>query len=464
MHPQIKRQMEFIRQENEALNAIVTYAEIAPQLKELDPALAQQPFYQALIAVKDNICTKGLKTTASSQLLADYVPIYDATVVEKLKQAGFIIAAKTSLDELAMGGNNLSAATGPVANPYDLARVAGGSSGGSAALVASGAIKYALGSDTGDSIRKPASYLSIVGVKPTYGRISRFGVIPYAASLDHVGYFTRDVRDAAKLLQVLAGHDPKDLTSSTKPVEDYESYLTNDLQNVTIGVLANVYELLTGEHLAALDLLIKQLAEKGAIIRFIRLKDELMEAMLGTYYVLANSEATANSANLDGLRFGLQLPGETYQAVMKNTRTAGFSWAVKKRLIFGNYALEQADGELYQQALKARQLIISEFEAAFAEIDCLLTIGHVAKPALIKGPAEPVSLKENLIIENSLVFANLTGYPSITVPLTFIEGLPVGVNLSAKPFEEGKLFNYCYAVEQLVGLNPEMKRRKSYEL
>ena len=331
--------------------------------------LFRSKFYKTLIAVKDNISTKGILTTASSKMLEDYVPIYDATVIKKIKEAGMLMVAKTSLDELAMGGNNLSALSGPVRNPYDLNRISGGSSGGSAALVASGALRFALGTDTGDSIRKPASYLSIVGVKPTYGRVSRFGVIPYAPSLDHVGYFTRDVKEAAAFLKVIAGYDENDLTSSKEPVDDYESYLTGNIKGKVFGVLANVYELLEGDYLKEIDKLLKDLTRQGAIIRFIKIDDDLMMAMFGTYYVIANSEATSSNASLDGLRYGYQASGNSYQEVMINSRSEGFSYAVKKRLILGAYALEHNGGALYQQALKTRRLIVEAFNQAFEEID-----------------------------------------------------------------------------------------------
>ncbi len=459
----INLQLQALKKENEALNAVVTFIDLEEQIESLKNQ-EESPFSKTLIAVKDNICTAGIKTTASSRLLDDFVPFYDATVVKKLKEAGMLLFAKTSLDELAMGGNNLSAYSGPVRNPYDLRRIAGGSSGGSAALVGSGILRYALGTDTGDSIRKPASYLSIVGVKPTYGRVSRFGVIPYAPTLDHVGYFTRDVKEAAAFLKVIAGYDEKDPTSSKEPVLDYEKYLTGDVNGKVFGVLMNVYELLDNKHRQALDDLFKELSKKGAIIRFIKIDEKLMEAMFGTYFVIANSEATSSSANLDGLRFGYQANGDSYQETILKTRSEGFSYPVKKRLLFGGYALEASEGKLYQQALKVRRLIVEEFARAFEEIDCLLTIGHEAKPALIEGENPPIDLKKYLIIENAMVFANFNGFPSVTVPLTFIDKLPVGINITAKPFQEGELFNYSYVIEQIVKINPELKQRKTYEL
>lgn len=457
MLDQLKQQMAVIKNVGKTLNAIVTEADIESQYEQQKEN--DGPLHNVLVAVKDNFSTKGIRTTASSKILDNYVPFFDATAIEKLKAAGAIIAVKTSMDELGMGGTNLSAHTGPVHNPYDLTRISGGSSGGSAALVASGAVRFALGTDTGDSVRKPASYCGIVGVKPTYGRISRFGVIPYATSLDHVGYFTRNIHDAAIMLGVLAGRDDKDMTSSYQPVPDYTQFLTGDVSGKVFGVLENVYELVNEASKTALDQVLKQLEQQGATIRFIRLDDALLKAFYGTYAVLSNAEATTNHANLDGIRFGVRAEGVDVEDVMIKSRTQGLSSYIRKRMTIGGYALEEENQEeLYLKAQKVRRKIVEAFEAAFEDIDCLLTIAHDTKPQVIGGPSPKMDEDHYLIVENHLVFANFNGYPSVTLPLTYVDGLPVGVNVTGKPFDEGSLFNYCLAIEKITGLKDQIAK------
>lgn len=272
---------------NEKINAVINFVDPKEQLENLN----EGKLYGMPIALKDNISTKGIKTTAASKMLENYVPIYDAFVVKKLKEAGAVTICKTSMDELAMGGTNLTACIGPVLNPYDLKRMSGGSSGGSAALVSSGVVPLALGSDTGDSVRKPASFCGVIGVKPTYGRISRYGVIPYASSLDHVGYFTRNVKTASLTLEVLAGRDDNDMTSSFKEVEEYSKLLNSDIQGKKIAIFKNVIDSLTNQKTKDMfnDLIIK-LKEKGATIEEVSFNDDLMKAMLPAYYLISNNK------------------------------------------------------------------------------------------------------------------------------------------------------------------------------
>ena len=322
---------------HELYNDVVTFIDPSAQIANMPK---EGKMKGIPIALKDNVCTKGIKTTACSNILANYVPIYNAHIVDKLQQAGAICIAKASMDELAMGGTNLTSNIGPCLNPYDTTRMSGGSSGGSAVLVASGAVDFAIGSDTGDSIRKPASYCGIVGVKPTYGRISRYGIIPYSSSLDHVGYFTRSIEDAAVSLEVLAGRDDRDMTSSYREVEEYSKLLNSDLNGKKIAVFKNVYDGLTNQK--TIDIfndLLKKMEAKGAIIDFVALPDDLCKALLPTYYLIANCEATANHSNLDGLRFGVQKEGKDVEEIMINSRTAGFGSLIRKRFVIGSYGL-----------------------------------------------------------------------------------------------------------------------------
>jgi aspartyl-tRNA(Asn)/glutamyl-tRNA(Gln) amidotransferase subunit A len=438
-----------------ALNAMVSFIDPQPQLDALAKVDPQAPFYGIPIALKDLVNMKDTRTTGSSKILDNYISPYDATITRKLREAGAIIIGKASCDTFGMGGTNKTAATGPVHNPYDLSRMSGGSSGGSAALVAAGVVPMAIGTDTGDSIRKPAAFTGIVGLKPTYGRISRYGVIPYASSLDHVGCFTRNVTDAAITLKVLAGRDDLDMTSSDLPVEDYPSLLSGDVKGKRIGVLSNVIDAISNPIVKAqFDALCAQLTHHGAIITRVSLNDALMKALLPTYYIIANAEATANHANLDSLRFGVQVGGANNEETMRLSRTAGFGPLLRKRFVIGSYALFVENQEkLFRKAQKVRRLVVENLSDALCHIDVLMApaSGGVA-PLLEGGPKTDELSGEYLIAENYMVLGNFSGYPSITLPMGFEQGLPLGVNLTAKAFDEVQLLDIAYGIETLTGL------------
>ena len=436
---------------HELYNDVVTFIDPSVQIANMPK---EGKMKGIPIALKDNVCTKGIKTTACSNILANYVPIYNAHIVDKLQQAGAICIAKASMDELAMGGTNLTSNIGPCLNPYDTTRMSGGSSGGSAVLVASGAVDFAIGSDTGDSIRKPASYCGIVGVKPTYGRISRYGIIPYSSSLDHVGYFTRSIEDAAISLEVLAGRDDRDMTSSYREVEEYSKLLNSDLNGKKIAVFKNVYDGLTNQQ--TIDIfndLLKKMEAKGAIIDFVALPDDLCKALLPTYYLIANCEATANHSNLDGLRFGVQKEGKDVEEIMINSRTAGFGSLIRKRFVIGSYGLFVENQEkLFRQAQRVRRLIVNEVKDILSKYDCLIApASNDIAPHLDDNSRDQLS-DEYLIVENHMVIGNFTGYPSMTLPMGMIDGCPIGVNLTCMAFEESKMFNLGLAIEEITGL------------
>ena len=436
---------------HELYNDVVTFIDPSAQIANMPK---EGKMKGIPIALKDNVCTKGIKTTACSNILANYVPIYNAHIVDKLQQAGAICIAKASMDELAMGGTNLTSNIGPCLNPYDTTRMSGGSSGGSAVLVASGAVDFAIGSDTGDSIRKPASYCGIVGVKPTYGRISRYGIIPYSSSLDHVGYFTRSIEDAAVSLEVLAGRDDRDMTSSYREVEEYSKLLNSDLNGKKIAVFKNVYDGLTNQQ--TIDIfndLLKKMEAKGAIIDFVALPDDLCKALLPTYYLIANCEATANHSNLDGLRFGVQKEGKDVEKIMINSRTAGFGSLIRKRFVIGSYGLFVENQEkLFRQAQRVRRLIVNEVKDILSKYDCLIApASNDIAPHLDDNSRDQLS-DEYLIVENHMVIGNFTGYPSMTLPMGMIDGCPIGVNLTCMAFEESKMFNLGLAIEEITGL------------
>lgn len=431
------------------LNACVTIVENPKQ--EGEGKLSGIP-----VALKDNVSTKGIRTTASSRILDNYVPVYDAAITKKLKDAGAVIVAKTSMDELGMGGTNRNAYTGPVHNPWNPEHIPGGSSGGSAAVAACGIVPLAIGTDTGDSIRKPAAYCGVIGVKPTYGRISRYGIIPYASSLDTVGYFTQNIADAALALEVLAGRDDHDMTSSYAPVEAYAENLNGDLSGMRIGVFKTVRDAIQDETIAsAFDRLTEQLKEAGAQIVEVSMPKELMELIAPVYKTIANAEATANHSNLDGLRFGMREPGESVEDVMTATRTAGFSSYVRARFVIGSYSLfEENQDRLFRKAQKIRRLIVEAYAKIFEQADVVLAPAAPDTAPRIEESSD-VRFGADRFEEEHMQLANFSGYPSLTMPLGLKDGLPFGINLSARPFEEQTLFDAAAGMEELIGWKGE---------
>lgn len=444
-HMSIEQTAEKLRDLQPDLNAVVTFQE-QPVQKSPEGKLAGVP-----VVLKDNISTKGLRTTASSRILDNYIPVYNATITDKLEKAGAVVMAKASMDELGMGGTNKNAYTGPVHNPYDLSRISGGSSGGCAVLVAAGAVPLAVGSDTGDSVRKPAAYCGVVGVKPTYGRISRYGVIPYASSLDHVGYFTRNIQDAALALEVLAGRDDHDMTSSYEPVPAYSDLLNRDLKGKRIGIFKTIVD-------AQKDLLIKQaflelvekLKEAGAVVDEVEMPQEYMELIAPVYKTIANAEATANHSNLDGLRFGVREPGESVEDVMTETRTKGFSPYVRARFVIGSYSLfEENQDRLFRKAQKIRRLIVEAYARMFQDHDIILSPAAPTVAPLIESSSS-IRFGQDEFVEEHMQLANFSGYPSLTMPLGMEDGLPFGICLNARPFEEQMLFDTAAGLETLI--------------
>lgn len=411
------------------------------------------------IALKDNISTKGIKTTAASDILDNYVPVYDATIVKKLKEAGAIFVSKTSMDELAMGGTNRTANIGPCHNPYDLDRITGGSSGGSAALVAAGAVPLAIGSDTGDSVRKPAAYCGIVGVKPSYGRISRYGIIPYASSLDHVGYFTTNVEDAALALEVLAGRDDLDMTSSYEEVLEYSKLLDANVKGRRLAIFGNVYNAISDSSIKeAFDKVIASLEDKGAIIKKVYFDDDLMKCLFPTYFIIANAEATANHSNLDGVRFGHRIDGDSMEDVMMATRTRGFSSFIKKRFVIGSYSLfEENQERILKKAQRVRRLIVEAVLNELKEVDALLAPASGSIAPRLDDPSSDELSDEYLIAENHMVIGNFGGLPSMTLPMGFKDDLPIGINITCNAFKEEEMFDIALAIENITGLKGHVK-------
>lgn len=399
-------------------------------------------------AIKDNISTKGVKTTGSSKILENYVPVFNATVIDDIVNAGGEIIAKAALDELGMGGYGTTAATGPVLNPLDTTRVAGGSSAGSAALVASGYVHASLGTDTGDSMRIPASYTGIVGFKPTYGRISRFGVIPYAASLDHVGIFAKDVKTTATILEVIAGYDENDQTSSYKAVEDYAS-LDASLAGVKVGIIDNVIEHISNEDiLTAFNNLMSKLVENDVQVENIQLNQDLFKALPTVYKVLTNAEAFSNHSNLNGVPFGNRQPGDNLNEIMLETRTKGLGYQVRARHLVGAYALMEENYEgIYQKSKKVRRLIVEDLNDQLAKVDFL-----IAPAASRIAPKQDEDFyASSTYADNYMVMDNFSGHPGIVLPLGKSDCMPFGLYVSSKAFNEKQLLTLSNLIQEIVG-------------
>lgn len=402
------------------------------------------------IALKDNLCTKGIRTTCSSKVLENFVPPYESTVTERLGRAGAVFVGKTNLDEFAMGGSTENSAFQTTGNPWDIERVPGGSSGGSAAAVAGGQALVSLGSDTGGSIRQPASFCGIVGMKPTYGLVSRFGLVAFASSLDQIGPFGRTVEDAAILLGAIAGHDPKDATSLNVEIPDYTQSLSKGgkqpLKGRTIGIVKETFgDGLDASVGNAVNAAVEQLKSLGAAIKTISCPK--FSYGVSAYYIIAPCEASANLARYDGVRYGLRANEPNLLSMYNKTRAEGFGDEVKRRIMIGTYALSAGYYDaFYLKAQKVRTLIKQDFDAAFKDVDVLLspTVPTTAFKAGEKD--DPLSM---YLLDLMTIPVNMAGLPGISVPCGFDEeGMPIGLQLVSNVLREDLLFEIAHAYEQ----------------
>jgi aspartyl-tRNA(Asn)/glutamyl-tRNA(Gln) amidotransferase subunit A len=407
------------------------------------------------VAIKDNLCTRGIRTTCSSRMLEHFVPPYESTVTERLWQAGAVLIGKTNLDEFAMGSSTETSAFGPSRNPWDPSRVPGGSSGGSAAAVAAGECLVSLGSDTGGSIRQPASFCGVVGLKPTYGRVSRWGLVAFASSLDQVGPFSTSVADAAEVLQIIAGEDRRDATCLAVPVPDYGAQLNQPLAGMKVGLIRECFQE------QGLDPQVK--ASVMAAARVLEaLGCELVEVScprfddgIATYYVIAPSEASANLARYDGVKYGLrsELGSNDNLAVMTaRTRAEGFGDEVQRRILIGTYALSAGYVDAYyKQAQRVRTLIRRDFDQAFTQVDVLLS--PTSPTTAFRFGAHTEDPLTMYLADLLTIPANLAGLPAISVPCGFDDqGLPIGLQLIAGVLEEGKLLQVAHQYEQAAAV------------
>ena len=414
-------------------------------------------------ALKDNFSTKDILTTGSSNILKDYIPIYNSTVYQKLIDAGCILIGKTTLDELAMGGTGTTCHTGVVRNIWDKKRMAGGSSAGSANAVASGIVPFAIGSDTGDSVRKPASYVGVVGFKPTYGRISRYGLFAFASSLDHVGIFARNVKDVAIVTDVLKGKDTNDMTSLEDDNINYLDNLDNEIKGrklfyikEVINVKANNKE--TEEIIKKFMDNIDKLRELGFVIEEVSINKKLLEAVYPTYNIISCAEATSNNANLTGILYGPRSDKDNINDMVFDARTKGFSELIKRRFVIGSYVLQKENQEkLFLNACRVRRIIVDKINDLFKEYD-----GYILPACGIAPLLEDASDKlteEYLILENHLQIGNFGGFPSITIPCGYVNNMPISINLTGRAKEDSLVLNMAYHISNKLGNHDIIARR-----
>lgn len=416
--------------------------------KKIDAGEFTGPLAGVPVAIKDNMCTEGMLTTCSSKILGNFVPTYSSEAVVKLKNAGAVIVGKTNMDEFAMGSTSESSAFGPTKNPWNLDHVPGGSSGGSCAAVAAEECFYALGSDTGGSIRQPSSFCGVTGIKPTYGTVSRYGLIAYGSSLDQIGPVAKDVTDCATILEIISGHDAKDSTSVSRDSYDFTSALTDDVKGMKIGIPKDYFgEGLDSEVKEAVLKAAKVLEEKGAIVEEFELG--LVEYAIPAYYVIACAEASSNLARFDGVKYGYRTDAyEGLHNMYKKSRSEGFGSEVKKRIMLGSFVLSSGYYDAYYlKALRTKALIKQEFDKAFAKYDVILgPAAPTTAPKIGESLSDPMKMYLGDIYTISV---NLAGLPGISVPCGMdSKGLPIGLQLIGDCFKEKTIIQAAYAYEQ----------------
>ena len=463
-----KAYVDRIHEKEEAVQAFVTplTEEAMKQAEEIQNKVEKGEIKGELagipIGIKDNLCTKGVKTTCSSKMLENFVAPYNATVIEKINQENMIDLGKLNMDEFAMGGSTEYSYFKKTRNPWNLNKVPGGSSGGSAAAVAAGLVPWALGSDTGGSIRQPASFCGVVGLKPTYGLVSRYGLVAFASSLDQVGPITKDVTDAAMLLNIIAGHDEKDTTSSKKPKVDYTLSLKNDVKGLKIGVPKEFFgEGINQEVKESLQKAIERYKELGAQIEEFSL--DISQYALAAYYIIACAEASSNLGRFDGIRYTYRTPEfKNLKEIYKKSRSEGFGPEVKRRIILGTYVLSSGYYDAYyKKAQQVRTLVMNEFNKGFEKYDVILT---PTSPTV----AFDIGAKSNNPLEMYLadictVSVNVAGLPGISIPCGVDqEGMPIGMQLIGNKFCEETILNVAYTFEQAIkfreNYKPEFKK------
>lgn len=458
----IEESLKLSHEVEDKYNAFVTILDDATSTEVTDNLLSGIP-----CGIKDNYSTKGVLSTGSSNTLKDYVPFFDATAYAKLKEAGAVMVNKTAMDEFGMGGTGTTCHTGTVLNPWDKTRMCAGSSSGSACAVAAGVYPYATGSDTGDSIRKPAAYCGIVGYKPTYGMISRYGLFPFASSLDHLGVLTRSVKDAAIVVDTMKGIDKNDMTTWDSSKINLKESLTGEVRGKKLCYLKeicdiNEYENPSEELKSHIDNYFKTIElakELGMEVEEVSVNKTLLNALASVYVVISCAEATSNMSNLTGIIFGPRSKGfDNWIDMVKDYRTKGFSSLIKRRFIIGSYVLQSQNQERYfKNAERVRRLLVDAWKDLFKKYDAvILPVGS--------GPAKKFDAdKDTLdagttILEEHLQIGNFGGFPSITIPNGFINKLPVGVNITGNCYDDENVLNIAYALENALGFKGQIAK------
>ena len=449
----IEESLKLSHEVQEKCNAFVTILDDAKEVPITDNLLSGIPF-----GVKDNYSTKGVLSTGSSNTLKDYVPFFDATAYSKLKEAGAVMVNKTVMDEFGMGGTGTTGHTGVVKNPWNTQRMCAGSSAGSAAAVAAGVYPYATGSDTGDSIRKPAAYCGIVGYKPTYGMISRYGLFPFASSLDHLGVLTRNVKDAAIVVDNMKGIDKNDMTSWDSSNIHLADSLNGDVKGKKLCYIKEICDINNYKnpseelklHLENFMKTIDKCKELGIEVEEVSVDQTLLNASPAVYVVISCAEATSNMSNLTGIIFGPRADGDNWIDMVKKYRTEGFSPLIKRRFVIGSYVLQSQNQERYfRNAQRVRRLLVDKWKELFKKYDgVILPVGS--------GPAKHLDNDKNMlsndtdVLEEHLQIGNYGGFPSITIPNGFIDNLPVGVNINGNCYDDATVLNIAYALESAM--------------
>ena len=436
---------------NDKCHAFVTLLDDAKGGFVTDDLLSGLPY-----GIKDNYSTKGILSTGSSNTLKDYVPFFSATAVLNLEKHNVIPIGKTAMDEFGMGGTGTTAHTGNILNPWDLKRMAGGSSSGSAASVAAGVYPFALGSDTGDSIRKPAAFCGIVGYKPTYGMISRYGLFPFASSLDHCGCLTRSVKDAAIVVDAMKGQDKNDLTSwDSSSIHLYDS-LDGKVKGKKLFYIKEIVNMENypdasselKEHLDNFHKTLKLLEKEGVRVDEVSIDRDLINAIFSVYQCLSCAEATSNMSNLTGIIFGPRGEGKNINEMMKDHRTKGFSSLIKRRFVIGSYVLQKENQEKYfVNAQRVRRLIVNKMNELFQKYDALIMPVSTGPAPYIDGSKDEITKDNTTNLEEHLQIGNFGGFPSITIPNGFVSNLPVGINITGKCYDDVNVLNIAYALE-----------------
>ncbi len=462
----IKESLELSKEVQKSCNAFALILDNVASTPITDNLLSGIPY-----GIKDNYSTKDIESCASSNTLTGYVPFFDATVIAKLKAAGAVAVNKTAMDEFGMGGTGTTAKTGFIHNPWDTSRMCGGSSSGSAAAVAAGVYPYALGSDTGDSIRKPAAYCGIVGYKPTYGMISRYGLFPFASSLDHCGVLTRSVADAAIVVDNIKGLDEADMTSWDSSKINLYANLKNDLKTRKLCYIKEIVSLDNYEnpseelkkHLTNFMNVINNLKEHGVEIEEVSVDKTLLNAVASCYVVISCAEATSNMSNLTGINFGPRGQADNIYAAMKDHRTKGFSPLIKRRFIIGSYVLQRENQERYfNNAKRVRRLIVDEWKKLFQTYDAvILPVGSGPAPFL-EGSKNTLAGGAK-ILEEHLQIGNFGGFPSITIPDGFVNGLPVSLNITGNCYNDQTVLNIAYGIESTMTYKNQIAKEVSHE-